>query len=81
MKRGIFWTGFIVFLAAVFIFFLSGATSNGAPVWPLVYGSDQGSWMLLALIGFVILVSGALMKEKKAARKAVRRAGKKKRRR
>ncbi len=70
MRKGIFWIGVIIFILAAALFFLSGSTSGSSPetakpTIPLIYGTNQGYWMLLGLAGVIIIIAGALLKNKK----------------
>jgi drug/metabolite transporter (DMT)-like permease len=61
------WLGVLLLLAGVVLFFLAGSTSNGSPTVAAIYGTNQGYWGLLALVGLILLIVGivgSLMRRK-----------------
>ena len=69
MKKNIFWTGIIILVVGLILFFLAGATDSGnAALVPLIYQTNQAYWLALTLAGFVVLVAGLVIKSKKSAK-------------
>jgi drug/metabolite transporter (DMT)-like permease len=52
------WLGAILLLGGIVLFFLAGSTSNGSPTVSAIYGTNQGLWMLMALVGLILLIVG-----------------------
>ena len=67
MQKGMFWTGLIITLAGIILFFLSGASP---PEIPGIYGSNQIYWIFLTLIGLIITIAGAIKKGSKKGKRA-----------
>ena len=67
MKKIVFWPGLAVFILGFLAFFLSGSTSGPelTPTVPFLYGTNQTYWMLMTFAGFVVIVVGAILKDKK----------------
>lgn len=67
MKKNIFWTGIIILVAGLILFFLAGATGSGnEALVPLIYQTNQAYWLALTLAGFIVLVAGLMIKSKKS---------------
>lgn len=66
MRKGMFWTGLVVLMAGIVIFFLSGSSSgpNLEPTVPFLYGTNQFLWILLGVVGFVVMIAGLVMRKK-----------------
>ncbi len=70
MKKVVFWSGVIIFVLGFLTFFLSGSTSgptpeSSTPTVPFLYGTNQIYWMLIALAGVVLIIVGAILKNRK----------------
>ncbi len=70
MKKGVLFTGVIIFLLGVFLIFISGATTGSSPetskpIIPFLYGTNQTYWMFMAFAGIIIAIIGLFLKGKK----------------
>jgi len=67
MKKIIFWPGVALFFLSFLAGFLAGSRSGPElrPTVPFLYGTNQTLWMFLAFVGIVVIVVGAILKEKK----------------
>lgn len=54
--------GSFLTIFGVILLFLSGATNNGVPVHPILYGPRQNLFILVTLIGLIILFIGIFKK-------------------
>lgn len=68
MRKSFIATGLILFFLGIILVFLSGATFGNFQI-PLIYGSNQILWLFLAVIGFIALVIGLILKKKEGKKK------------
>lgn len=70
MKKGVFWFGLSGLIAGILFLFLSGSSSgpNLEPTVPFIYGTNQGYWMFLGLVGFIVMIIGLIIRSKKSKR-------------
>jgi|GEM_PF-3154603 hypothetical protein len=73
MRKGIFWTGFVVFVLAAILYVFSVSEYKQ----PAIIGENEAIWLSFAMIGLAAAMIGAIAKPPK---KAVRKARAKKRR-
>ncbi len=67
MKKGIFWTGFAVFILAAILYVFSVSALKQ----PAIIGENEAMWLSFVLIGLVAAMIGAIAKPpKRAIRKA-----------
>lgn len=72
MKKGIFWTGFVVFILAVVLYVFSVSAFKQ----PAIIGENEAIWLSFLLIGLATAMIGAIAKPPK---KAVKKKAKKRR--
>ena len=75
MKKSVIWTGVVLFILGVILFFLAGSTS-GPAIIPFL---NQTWWMGLAIVGIIVLIIGAVLKSKPKAKAEKKKRAKKRR--
>jgi len=61
MKKIFLWGGLISFVVFVLLGFLAGASNNGQPILPAVYGTSGLMWAFFAIICGVFFIIGLVM--------------------
>jgi hypothetical protein len=61
MKKIFLWGGLIGFVAFILLGFLAGASNNGQPILPAVYGTSGLMWGFFAVICAIFFVIGLVM--------------------
>jgi len=66
MRKSILWTGVVILVIGAFLFIMAGSTSGPelTPTIPLIYGTNQAYWGILAIVGLIIGVVGLILKKK-----------------
>ena len=66
MRKAVLWIGVAVFIIGVFLFFIAGSTSGPdlKPTIPLIYGTNQAIWGILAIAGVIVGIVGLILRKK-----------------